>query len=274
MSSQRMREQRIDERLQAGVLAFATASDRVEAAPSSGAQCHGCQESNADARGGDQPWHHLCALYWQGRSEAVRSERIRHTPAGPGITPARSRWVIVVPVGLGDTYASLRRRFGRSPWVDVVLDRRRGERRQHDGVVPVERRTARRRIAAANGHTEEPAFRLAHRFEGCDVYEATTPESGRCPDCGVLVSLELPRFAEPPVRLQLVLRHEPAPQGVRHVGELQSLSATGRGLLSTRLVGCIAGAADHDLPAAAGTPGFAKRPADGGARLRGRIGSG
>ena len=132
MNSQRLREQRIEERLQGGALALATPSDRVQATPTSDKVCHGCLEPNADARVGDQPWHLLCGLYWQGRSEVVRSERIPYTPAGPGITPARSRWVIVVPVGRADRYAALRRRFGRSPWVDVVMDRRRGERPPHE----------------------------------------------------------------------------------------------------------------------------------------------
>ena len=212
MNSQRLREQRIEERLQGGALALATPSDRVQATPTSDKVCHGCLEPNADARVGDQ--------------------------AGPGITPARSRWVIVVPVGRADRYAALRRRFGRSPWVDVVMDRRRGERSPHDvGGAVVERRAASRRKPVSNAPTPAPRFRLAHQLEGCDVYEATSPESGRCPDCGVVVSLELPRFAEPPVRLELVLRHEPTAHGVRHVGECQSLSATGRVLLSMRLVG-------------------------------------
>jgi hypothetical protein len=89
----------------------------------------------------------------------------------------------------------------------------------------------------SNTPTSAARFRLAHQLEGCDVYEATSPESGQCPDCGVFVSLELPRFAEPPVRLELVLRHEPTAHGVRHVGECQTMSATGRVLLSMRLVG-------------------------------------
>jgi hypothetical protein len=78
---------------------------------------------------------------------------------------------------------------------------------------------------------------LAHQVDGCDVYESTAPESGRCPDCGIPVRLELPRFAEPPVRLEVVLRHEEMPSGTRHVGELQSFSLTGRVLLATRLTG-------------------------------------
>jgi hypothetical protein len=239
MNSQRLREQRIEERLQAGALVLATPTDTVQPTPTSDTLCHGCLEPMADGRVGDQPWHQLCGLYWQGRSADVRSDRIPHTPAGPGMRPARSRWVIVVPVGRADTYAALRRRFGRSPWVDVLMDRRRGERRHGTAGLPTveRRRTPRRKPAGRPAPPGDSLFRLAHQLDGCDVYEATSPEYGSCPDCGVLVSLELPRFAEPPVRLELVLLHEPTAHGVRHVGELQSLSATGRLLLSSRLVG-------------------------------------
>lgn len=240
MSSQRVREQRIDERLQRGVLGRAHPFDTVSPSSTGDVPCHGCLEPNADTHVGDHPWHSLCVLYWQGRSETARSERIPHRQPGPGISPARSRWVIVVPIGRADTYAILRRRFARSPWVDVVMDRRhRGERRQpQENVPPVERCTAQRRKAAREDLVSEPgAFRLAYQVDGCDVYESTAPEAGRCPDCGILVSLELPRFAEPPVRLEVVVRHEEMPSGTRHVGELQSLSPTGRILLATRLTG-------------------------------------
>jgi hypothetical protein len=239
VSSQRVRERRIDERLQAGALVLATETDTVQPTPTSDTSCHGCLEPTADARVGDQSWHQLCGLYWQGRSEDVRSDRIPYTPAGAGITPARARWVIVVPVGRADTYTALRRRFGRSPWVDVLMDRRRGERRHRDADLPIveRRRIPRRTPGGRPAPPGESLFRLAHQLDGCDVYEATTPESGSCPDCGVLVSLELPRFAEPPVRLELVVRHEPTEHRVRHVGELQTLSPTGRLLLSTRLLG-------------------------------------
>jgi hypothetical protein len=54
--------------------------------------------------------------------------------------------------------------------------------------------------------------------------------------CGATVSVDLPRFAEPPVRLELNVLHERVPPDrARHVVELQSLSATGRVLLATRL---------------------------------------
>ena len=240
MSSQRVREQGILERLHAGALALANPSDTSHPNPTGAARCHGCLEPAADARVGDHPWHALCVLFWKGRSETLRDQRIPHTQPGAGLTPARPRWVIVVPVDRPDTYTALRRRFGRSPWVDVVVDRRRGERRPDGEAAPtVERRTAGRRRAGRDP-APEAAFRLAHRRDECEVYESTAPESARCPECGALVSIELPRFVDPPVRLELVVRHEPMPAErgpARHVIELQSFSPTGRVLLATRLAG-------------------------------------
>lgn len=241
MSSQRVREERIVERLQAGTLALASPSDTARPDPSGGGACQGCLEAETDALVGDQPWHALCALFWQGRSETLRARRIPYTQPGSGVTPARARWVVVVPVNRPDVYKALRRSFARSPWVDVVVDRRRGGGRPGVSAMPaVERRTAGRRTAGRDP-AQGPAFRLAHRAEdGCEVYESTGPESAPCPECGALVSVELPRFVEPPVRLELVVRHEPVPTergGARHVVELQSFSPTGRVLLATRLAG-------------------------------------
>ena len=151
--------------------------------------------------------------------------------------------MIVVPFDRSETYTTLRRNFARSPWVDVVVDRRRGERRQDESAGPaVERRRAKRRKTAEHdlGSTPDPLFRLAHEVDGCEVYESMAPESGRCPECGAAVSVELPRFVEPPVRLELLVQHEPTPgeRGpARHVVELQSFSPTGRVLLATRLAG-------------------------------------
>jgi hypothetical protein len=51
-----------------------------------------------------------------------------------------------------------------------------------------------------------------------------------------MVSIELPRFVEPPFRLDLVVVHEPIQPGrARHVVDVQSFSATGRVLLASRL---------------------------------------
>jgi hypothetical protein len=245
---QRAREERIIERLHGGTLALAHPTDTAQATPAGDARCYGCLEPDPDVHVGDHSWHSLCVLFWQGRSENLRSRPIPHTQPGHGISPARSRWVLVVSVGRPDAFAMLRRRFGRSPWVDVVIDRRRGERRQ-EGQSPVERRLAGQRPPAVREpavHATEPIFRLAHRVDGCDLYESTGPESGRCPECGGLVSVELPRFVEPPIRLELTVCHEKTVAAWRHVVELQSLSATGRVLFATRIVARTSGPARNE----------------------------
>lgn len=245
VSSQRVREDRILEKLRLGTLPSATRLDTPEAVraamgtrPTGEGRCRGCDEVQADAVVSEHSWHYLCFLFWQGRSEAVRQT---HRAASPppaearGIVPQRARWVVVVKVNRPDAFASLRRHFAGSPWVEVVVDRRRGERRQAPGKSNVERRRGGRRIAD-NDPTRIPSFRRAHRGDNFDVYEAIAPLPGQCPQCGLGLTVELPRFAEPPVRLELVVVHEPVPPDkVHHAVELQSLSPTGRVLLATRL---------------------------------------
>jgi hypothetical protein len=52
-----------------------------------------------------------------------------------------------------------------------------------------------------------------------------------------MVSVEMPRFTAPPVRLDLTVVHEAiAPNRARHAVEVQSFSATGRVLLASRLL--------------------------------------
>jgi hypothetical protein len=151
------------------------------------------------------------------------------------VTPERPRWVIVAQVNRAEVYPALRRSFAGSAWVEVVLDRRRGERR-HDPVQPVEDRRLAGRRTSDQDPAQTPAFRLAQRGDRFETYEATAPVQDRCLECGAMVSVELPRFAEPPFRLDLTVVHETiAPARARHVVELQSLSATGRVLLASRL---------------------------------------
>jgi hypothetical protein len=145
--------------------------------------------------------------------------------------------VIVARVDRPEVSAMLRRSLGKFPWIEVVVDRRRGERRQGTGRASrVERRSVGRR-GSDRDPAQHPAFRLAQRGDGAEIYEATGPESGRCPECGALLSVEMPRFTEPPVRLELTVVHETIPPNrTRHTVELQSFSATGRVLLASRLL--------------------------------------
>jgi hypothetical protein len=236
MSSQRARERRIIEKLRAGILRPATPLDTPRSKAGGESRCDGCDEVGADSLVGDNPWHYLCVLFWQGRSESVAAGRSADASSDRKVTPERSRWTIVVRVDRPAVYTSLRRSFAGSSWVSVVVDRRYGERRRSGGAAPGSERRGGGRRSADRLPTHVPEFRLAHRGDGFDVYEATGPESGRCPQCGVLVSVEMPRFTEPPARLELTVLHETIPPDrARHVVEVQSFTATGRVLLASRL---------------------------------------
>jgi hypothetical protein len=135
-----------------------------------------------------------------------------------------------------EVYSGLQRSFSRSRWVGVIVERRRGQRRQGAQVPAVERRLGGRRSDDRHS-AQTPAYRLAHRGDGFEVFEAAGVETAECPQCGAVVSIELPRFAEPPVRLEIRVVHESGPlRRARHLAELESLSPTGRVLLATRLV--------------------------------------
>ena len=229
MNSQRAREKRIVEKLRSGALRpaprDAPEAGRASLSPNQGGEsrCRGCDELQADSLVGDRPWHYLCFLYWQGRSETVRANDPSDIGGDQGLVPERSRWVIVVRADRPEKYAALRRNFAGSKWVDVVVDRRGAQPDQDRGRAPgTERRVS--------------AFRRAHRSADFEIYEATAPLAGRCPQCEETLSVELPRFAEPPVRLEISVVHENVPPDrARHAVDLKSLSATGRVLLASRL---------------------------------------
>jgi hypothetical protein len=153
-----------------------------------------------------------------------------------------AHWVIVVRADRPRAYARLQRHFAGSPWVDVVMDRRGIMRDRPIGPsagrgpsAAYERRGNQRRDRTAPS-TSTPAFRRASRGEDYDVYEATAPLPVRCPECALMITVELPRFAEPPVRLELTVVHDVTPYGLlRHVVEAQSLSPTGRVLFTSQV---------------------------------------
>jgi hypothetical protein len=235
VSSQRAREKRIIEKLRAGILRPATPLDTPRSRPGGESRCDGCDEVEADCLVGDNPWHYLCVLFWQGRSETV-STGLSGDASPERKGPDRPRWTIVVRVDRPAVYTTLRRSFMGSTWVSVVVDRRYGERRRSGGSAPGTERRGGGRRSSDRLPTQVPDFRLAHRGDGFDVYEATGPESRRCPQCGTMVSVEMPRFTEPPARLELTVVHETVPPDrARHVVEVQSFTPTGRVLMASRL---------------------------------------
>lgn len=150
------------------------------------------------------------------------------------------RWIIVVQPSRPETLVSLRRTFQRSPWVEVLLDRRRGDRRQADAPPVVERRLADRR-RREDDRTRVPDYRLAHRGEGHEVFESNSLAGARCPDCASTVRFEMPRFVEPPAHLELAVIHAAGEANRRrHFVELQSFTSTGRPLLASRVAARVA----------------------------------
>jgi hypothetical protein len=101
----------------------------------------------------------------------------------------------------------------------------------------MERRVGDRR-RREDDRTRVPNYRLAHRGEGHDVFEANSPAGAQCPDCAVTVRFEMPRFVDPPAHLELAVVHEKgAPNRPRHFVELQSFTSTGRPILASRVAG-------------------------------------
>ena len=93
------------------------------------------------------------------------------------------RWVIVVRRDRREFYESLRLLFEADGRVEVVLDRRTGARRGENWPVGTERRRSSRRRAPMPEQAalwEDAGFRMIHRDEGYDVYqaEAADAESG------------------------------------------------------------------------------------------------
>ena len=149
----------------------------------------------------------------------------------------RRRWVVVVWPDRAPLLARLSPAFGQSAWVEVLVDRRHADRRQERRTHGDEQRLVDRRSAVVTGGT--PNYRVAYRGDGFDVYEATSFVSMPCGECGIPGVFEMPRFGEPPARLDLQVIHEaaepkPQPGRARHLVEIQSLGATGRPLLAAR----------------------------------------
>jgi hypothetical protein len=149
---------------------------------------------------------------------------------------ASQRWVVVTHPDRPGLLDELVWRYRRAPWVDVLADRRRGERRQRQEPCPADLRLGERR-GVPGDQTTRAAYRLASRGDGFDVYEATGHIAAQCPECGATVMFEMPRSGEPPVGLDLQVAHDRMAvdqHRARHVVELVMYAFTGRPLLASR----------------------------------------
>jgi hypothetical protein len=151
-------------------------------------------------------------------------------------TDTAPRWVVVTRPDRPGLLDELAWRYRQASWVDVLADRRRGERRQRQEPRTTDLRLGDRR-GVPGDRTHRPAFRLVGHGAGFDVYEATGHAAARCPECGAIVVFEMPRSGEPPARLDLRVAHDDMSvdqHRARHVVELLMYAFSGRPLMASR----------------------------------------
>jgi hypothetical protein len=150
---------------------------------------------------------------------------------------AEARWLVVIQPDQAAMQPRLRASFDRV-LVEVIVDRRRGERRHANQPSVTERRRTDRR------HSSNPRYALHHEQPGFRIYQAIGRIAARCVTCGAAVEWEMPEFREPPARLSIDVLHRtrivrgtlrvpgaPDDQS-RHSVSLQAFTAAGRELLS------------------------------------------
>jgi hypothetical protein len=147
------------------------------------------------------------------------------------------RWVVVTQPNRPGLLDELTWRYRLAPWVEVLADRRRGERRKRQMLGGADRRLGDRRGTPVD-RTQRPSYRLVRRGDGFEVYEATGFAPAQCPNCGATVMFEMPKSVEPPSRLELTVVHDDATMGpqtrARHAVELLLYGSGGRPLLACR----------------------------------------
>jgi hypothetical protein len=153
------------------------------------------------------------------------------------------RWTMIVRPDATALYDKLRQQFADAPWVALFMDRRRAEPRQAatppagEQPAPERRFTARRSGSA--GARALGSHRLAHEPPGLAVYELVDLTAATdCLTCRSQVWFEMPRFGEPPTRLQIHVEHDKdLAGGPRHLVTLDAYAATGRQLVSCQVAG-------------------------------------
>jgi hypothetical protein len=156
----------------------------------------------------------------------------------PGeLSMLRAFWVVVVRPDRTDLLARMQRLLDGAPWVQVVLDRRRGDRRRPvvppPRVAPERRRGERRQPAAG---ATEARYRLIQRGEGYQVLQSQGRAAARCPECSAAVEFDMPRLSELPVQLEVEVLHQGRSASALHVVETRARRASGRPFLACRMV--------------------------------------
>jgi hypothetical protein len=138
----------------------------------------------------------------------------------------RPRWLIVVEREQRELYELLRKSLQPDAPFDVVLDRRQGDPR---GNAP-ERSQDRRRGAEGE---RAPIGLLFLRVSLAGPVVATVLTRA-CPDCDLVPAFEMPRFPQPPARLEADVIHT-GPARDQHYADIYAFTVSGRSLLVQRV---------------------------------------
>jgi hypothetical protein len=153
----------------------------------------------------------------------------------------RLRWILVIKPDQRELLEVLRERLHESG-VEVLVDRRRRERRRGSLGPGMDRRVKERRrqrpIAHVSVAAEPDAVILPVPAEASDGAKARPSDalSQRCPTCAEAVELEMPRFPHPPARVEMEVGHLTGNgRDGRHYVEIAAFTVSGRLILSQRV---------------------------------------
>ena len=160
-----------------------------------------------------------------------------------GTNGSSPRWLLVIKPEQRELFDLLRERLDGSG-LEVMLDRRRRERRRGSLGPGMDRRqTDRRRqrpvahvavAAAPEDASHQPASTEPARVEAAPPREDALAQ--RCPTCAEAVELEMPRFPQPPARVEMEVGHLTGNgRDGHHYVEIAAFTVSGRLLLSQRV---------------------------------------
>jgi hypothetical protein len=152
------------------------------------------------------------------------------------------RWFLVIKPEQRELLEILQERLDGSG-VEVVIDRRRRERRRGSFGPAMDRRQADRRRQKPVAHvavagvpevaSHQPSAKGPARIEAPRPNEDLAQ---RCPTCAEAVELEMPRFPHPPARVEMEVGHLTGNgREGHHYVEIAAFTVSGRLLLSQRV---------------------------------------
>ena len=144
-----------------------------------------------------------------------------------------ARWLFVVQADHQGLNERLRQRL--SGIARVVLDRRRGTRRRERVAVKADQRGVDRRQGPPPPTGRTGSFRLVYQTDDLQVYEARAHIPVLCPECGLLLSFEMPQHTQVPARVTLDVIHTPSADEAEHFIDIQASTSSGRTLLACRV---------------------------------------